>query len=72
MTNRKNPYKTLMKNILAQPYVPPKISSKPKLQDYDLSDEILKQNEINKNDEENNKKNIVEYLVYIHHCFYIL
>lgn len=53
MTNRKNPYKALVKNILAQPYVPPKILSKPKLQDYGLSDEILKQNEINKK----NKKN---------------
>lgn len=62
MTNRKNPYKTLIKNILAQPYVPPKISSKPKLQDYDLSDEILKQNEINKNDEENNKKTLLNIL----------
>lgn len=62
MTNRKNPYKALVKNILAQPYVPPKILSKPKLQDYGLSDEILKQNEINKNDEENNKKISLNFL----------
>ena len=62
MTDRKNPYKALVKNILAQPYVPPKILSKPKLQDYGLSDEILKQNEINKNDEENNKKISLNFL----------
>ena len=55
MTNRKNPYKALVKNILAQPYVPPKILSEPKLQDYGLSDEILKQNEINKKNKKMDK-----------------
>ncbi len=63
MTNRKNHYKALLKNILAQPYVPPKILSKPKLQDYGLSDEILKQNEINKNNEETNRKYLLNILL---------
>ena len=63
MTNRKNHYKALLKNILAQPYIPPKILSKPKLQDYGLSDEILKQNEINKNNEETNRKYLLNILL---------
>lgn len=63
MTKQENPYKTLMKSILAQPYVPPKVLSKPKLQDYGLSDEILKQNEINKNNEETNRKYLLNILL---------
>ena len=63
MTKQKNPYKTLMKSILAQPYVPPKVLSKPKLQDYGLSDDILKQNEINKKNEETNRKYLLSVLL---------
>lgn len=63
MTNRKNPYKAFVKSILAQPYVPPKILSEPKLQNYGLSNEILKQNEINKQNEETSKKSLLSILL---------
>lgn len=65
MTNKKNPYKTLVKSILAQPYVPPKILSKPKLQDYGLSEEIIKKNEINKKEDEDNKKTLFNLIFFV-------
>lgn len=55
MSNRKNPYVSLAKSILAQPSVPPKILSKPKLQDYGLSEAIIKKNEIDKKEDEYNQ-----------------